>query len=359
MVEGEKCGDLHFFCEGGGRDSWFDCSFFRLLALKCLQSKNMLKNLAMMMHETLTCYILGVSSVSGLNYASLRGNEIGARYVAKPNHHDMAKIIAGLVESLEDSDKVSEVVSRYVNLLKYSQVLKTALRSICKWPLDCLQFLANIIIKYECYQTLDTDTRLMNRSNQKLMDGIKLEMPVVLFKEIARFPHEFLREHADSILEDKLSVKQLVKEFTNVEERKKKVAKIEESAGFQSIDQLRNNFPEKFTEDIVDKLPVVRPSSGGDKPFVENYTKIVIDESKEDPEAGLKEMECLELEQDIQELKRVCKYARRSNVKQEINGIVDRFESKLKKIKSPPQDPYKFPATSSKDWSGAGENYKQ
>ena len=89
----------------------------------------MLKNLPMMMHETLTCYILGVSSVSGLTYASLRGNKIGARYVAKPNHHDMTKIIVGLVESLEDSDKVSEVVSRYVNLLKYSQVLKTALRT--------------------------------------------------------------------------------------------------------------------------------------------------------------------------------------------------------------------------------------
>ena len=334
---------------------FFDC---RLLALKCLQSQNMLKNLPMMMHETQTCYILGVSSVSGLNYASLRCNEISARYVAKPNHHDMAKIIVGLVESLEDSDKISEVVSRYVNLLKYSQVLKTALRSICKWPLDCLQFLAKIIIKYECYQTFDTDTKLMNRSNQKLLDGIKLEMPVCQFKEIARLPHEFLRENAELILGEKLSVKQMVKEFTNLEERKN-VAKIEESSGFQSIDRLRNEFPEKFTKDIVDKLPLVRPTSGGDKPFVENYTKIVIDESKEDPEAGLKEIECLQLEQDIQELKRVCKYARRSNVKQEINGIVDRFESQLKKIKSPPQDPYKFPATSSKDCSGDGQNYKQ
>ena len=325
---------------------FFDC---RLLALKCLQSQNMLKNLPMMMHETLTCYILGVSSVSGLNYASLRCNEISARYVAKPNHHDMAKIIVGLVESLEDSDKISEVVSRYVNLLKYSQVLKTSLRSICKWPLDCLQFLAKIIIKYECYQTLDTDTKLMNRSNQKLLDGIKLEMPVCQFKEIARLPHEFLRENAELILGEKLSVKQMVKEFTNLEERKN-VAKIEESSGFQSIDRLRNEFPEKFTKDIVDKLPLVRPTSGGDKPFVENYTKIVIDESKEDSEADQKEIECLELGQDIQELKRVYKYVRRSNVKKELNMIVERFESKLKKIKSPPEDPYKFPPTSSKDW---------
>ena len=313
----------------------------------------MLKNLPMMMHETLTCYILGVSSVSGLNYASLRGNEIGARFVAKPNHHDLAKIIVGLVETLKDPEKVSEVVSRYVNLLKYSQVLKTAMRSICKWPLDCLQILAKIINKYECYQTLDTDTKLMNRSNKNLQDGIKLEMPVCHFKEIARFPHEYLRENADLILGEKLSVKQLVKEFINLEERKKKEAKIEESAGFQSIDSLRNDFPKKFSKEIVDKLPLVRPSSGGDKPFVESYTKIVMDESKEDPEAGCKEMECLELEQDIQELKKVCKYARRSNVKQEINGIVASFESKLKKIKSPPQDPYKFPASSSKDSSGS------
>ena len=76
----------------------------------------------------------------------------------------------------------------------------------------------------------------------------------------------------------------------------------------------------------------------------------MIDESKEDSEADQKEMECLELGQDIQELKRVYKYVRRSNVKKELNMIVERFESKLKKIKSPPEDPYKFPPTSSKDW---------
>ena len=54
-------------------------------------------------------------------------------------------------------------------------------------------------------------------------------------------------------------MKQLVKEFTNLEERKKKVAKIEESVGFQSINRLRNEFPEKITKDIIVKLPLVSP----------------------------------------------------------------------------------------------------
>ena len=115
---------------------------------------------------------------------------------------------------------------------------------------------------------------------------------------------------------------------------------------------MRKKGSTKFSKEIVDKLPLVRPSCVGDKPFVESYAKIVMDESKEDPEAGCKDMECLELEQDsgIEESLQI---VRRSNVKKEINGIVASYESTVKKIKSPPQDPCKFPDTSSKVSSDA------
>jgi hypothetical protein len=310
----------------------------------------------MMMREELTCYILGVTSISSLNYASLRGNEIGTRYVSKPNHHDMTQMIVGLFESLKDPKVVTEIVGRYINLLKYSEVLKTALRCICKWPMDCLQHLSKIIVKYECYQTLDTDTNMMQRCNKKLMEGIKLEMPIGLFKEVARFPHEFLRENVDSILDGKMSIKLLVKEYTSTEERKKKVAKIEEVSGYQSIVSLRNEYPEKFTDVIVDKLPPLRQTSA--KPSVENYTKIVVDDSKKDSEAGQKEIEYLELEQDIQELKRLFKYVKRSNVKKELQESIGRFEGKLEIIKPPPEDPFKFPASISKDRPTMMEEFK-
>ena len=316
--------------------------FIRLLALKLLKSKNKMASLPMMMREEVTCYILGVTAVPGLTYASIRGNEIGAKFASKPNHHDVTKIITGLVEDLKDSEKVLEVISRYVNLLKFSEVLKTALRSICKWPLDCLQLLSSVIIKYEFYQTLDTDTKKMQRCSKKLMEGIKQEMPIGLFKEVTRLPLEMVRDNTDSILNGSLSVKMLVKEFLTSEERRKKVAKIEEISGFQSFVNLRNSYPEKFSEEIVDKLPPVRPSS--EKAYVEVYTKTVIEEVV-DSEACEKEIQSIEIEADIQELKRLLKYVKRQNVKTELKESIDRFESKKTRI-NPATDPYNFPAAS-------------
>ena len=318
----------------------------RLLALKWLKSQNKLAGLPMMMREELTCYILGVTAAPGLTYASLRGNEIGAKFAAKPNHHDVTKIIAGLVETLKDNEKVYEVVSRYVNLLKYSEVLKTAIRSICKWPLDCLQLLSKIVTKFELYQTLDTDTKQMQRSNKKLMEGIKQEMPIGLFKEVARLPLEMVRDNADSIVNGSLSVKMLVKEFLTKEERRKKVAKIEEISGFQSIVNLRNTYPEKFSEEIVDKLPPVRSSS--DKPYVEVYTKTVIEEVV-NSDTSEKEIQFFEAEKDIQEVKRLLKYVRRSNVKTELMESINRFEIKKNRI-FPATDPYDFPPAGSKSF---------
>ena len=62
-------------------------------------------------------------------------------------------------------------------------------------------------------------------------------------------------------------------------------------------------------EDILDKFPPLRPTIP--KLFVEDYTKIVIDELS------------------------LSKYVKRFNAKKELTGIVERFESKLNRIKPP------------------------
>ena len=317
----------------------------RLLALKHLKSENKLQYLPMMMNETLTCFILGMTAASSLNYASLRGNELAAKFVSKPNHHDMTQIIVGLVKSVDDREEVVKIIGRYINLLKWSEVLKAAIRNICKWPQDCLELLSKVLLKYECYQTLDTDTRTMQRSNKKLMEGLKLEVPMLLFKEIARFPSEFFRDNADSILNGQKSLKELVNEFKMSEERKKKVAKIEESAGFEKIDVLRQTFPLKFTNDILDKLPPVRPVSDKasviDKTFIVNYTKTVMKERGTESRTDLDDLRYLEAEQDVHDLKRLLKYAKRDNVKKELQSSIQKFQTILETIK-PPTDPYKF-----------------
>ena len=132
------------------------------------------------------------------------------------------------------------------------------------------------------------------------MMGNKLAMPSGLFKDVARFPQQFLKDNSLSIFEKEKSVKTVVKEFLLSEERKKKIAKIEESAGFKSIDKLRDNYPEKFTDEILNKLPPVRPQSEGSS--VENYTKTVIKAANKTDAS--QEIKYFEVDQDIQEFQR-------------------------------------------------------
>ena len=314
----------------------------RLLALKFLRSQDRLKNLPMMQNETVTCYILGLKTVPGVNYASLRGNELGARFVSKPNHHDVTKMLAGLLESLGNQEEVTEIIVRYINILKFSEVLKIAIRNICKWSLECMKILCKILSQYERYQTLDTDIKTLQRCNKKLMTGNKLDMPSGLFKDVARFSQQFLKDNSMSIFEKEKSVKTVVKEFLLSEERKKKIAKIEESAGFKSIDKLRDNYPEKFTDEILNKLPPVRPQSEGSS--VENYTKTVIKAANKTDAS--QEIKYFEVDQDIQEFQRLLKYARRENVKAELKRSIQAFQE-FKDSVRPEVDVYKFDPSNS------------
>ena len=295
-----------------------------------------------MSNETCTVYILGVHSLSGVNYANIRGNEISAAFVKKPNHHDLANMILGLSESLKDSLKVKEVIVRYSNILRLSDALKTALRSICAWPIDCLELLVAILSKYEVFETADTDEALMKKSQSLIQEGKKLVLPLKMFNELTKIPHELLREHGGRVVRGKLSIKLLVKEHTDVEVRKKKVAKIEEVSGYKSIDVLRIEFPDKFSEAVVDRFPTVKVSSK--EQHLENYTRRVVNNLQDSDQQTIDELHLLELEEDLREMNTLFKYVRRSGVKEELRKSIARIEKKIKEVKIPVQeeDPYKF-----------------
>ena len=138
-----------------------------------------------MQKETVTVFILGATSLAGINYASLRGNETAAVFVKKPNHHDLSHMILGLKSSLGDPLKVKEVITRYATMLRVSDAMKAALRAICAWPVDCLELLVSILSKYEVFETADTDENLMKRSQSLIQEGKKLVMPVKMFNELS------------------------------------------------------------------------------------------------------------------------------------------------------------------------------
>ena len=88
----------------------------RLLALQLLKSEGKLNDLIMMEQVEVTCYILGASSLSGVNFAYMRGQDIQAKFNLAPNHHELVHIINGMKEVFVDVAKVMEVVTRYANI---------------------------------------------------------------------------------------------------------------------------------------------------------------------------------------------------------------------------------------------------
>ena len=283
-----------------------------------------MKDLTMMSSESVTCYILGVSSVSGVNFAFMRGQDIQAKLVFHPTHHDMVHIISGMMDALGNVDKVMEVITRYASILKYSDALKAALKLICKWPRDLLEVLVSILVKYQNYQTADTDLKTLKKNNSKLMKGEKLIMPISVFKEVAKFPHEFLRANSESVLSGAVSVKSLVSDFMAAAVRRHKESLIEVSSGHQSIESLRINFPEKFTPDIIDKLPAQKKSS--DERTIECYTKCVLENIKNDPEVGSIQLEFIDRKQDFVEIQSLFKQSKRPRVKEALESLVKSFE---------------------------------
>ena len=315
------------------------------MALKLLKAQDLLKDLPMMAEETLTCYVLGVNGRSNLNYASLRGNELSAKFVSKPNHHDMVSIIVGLSEDCEAS-KVVEIVTRYANLLKFSDLEKAALRSICKWPSDCLQLLERMLSAYEKYQTADSDLKMMQQSDAKLKKGEKLIMKMQLFKQLAKLPTDHFRENADKIISGNLSVKTLVSEYSVVEERRRKEAKIEAVAGHVSIANLRKTFPAKFTNEIIDKIPIKKagPGKAGAGLAIEAYTKSIV--KSEETGAGEVDMtaalDIIDHKQDVKELQGFFKQAKRPKVKEALGVLLKTVQDSLAELEKADKDPYIF-----------------
>lgn len=314
------------------------------MALKLLKSQDLLKNLPMMENETLTCYILGVRGSSCLNYASLRGNELGAKFVSKPNHHDMVHIIVGLSEDCE-STKVIEIVTRYANLLKFSDLEKAALRSICKWSTDCLQLLERLLSTYESYQTADSDLKMMQQSNSKLQKGEKLIMPMQLFKQLAKVPQNHFRENVESVLTGNLSVKTLVSEYMATEERRRKEAKIEAVAGHVSIVSLRKTYPLKFTNEIIDRLPIKKagPGQAGAGLAIEAYTKSIVKSEESGVADNSVSLDIIDLKQDVKELQGFFKQSKRPKVKEALGAFLKTVQDKLGELEKS-DDPYNFDA---------------
>ena len=316
----------------------------RFLALQQLSKENKLSSLPTMEAETVTCYILGLSDPISLNYLTLRGNELAAKHVSKPNHHDLLYTLQGLKQINEDTEAVMKAITRYAALQKCTDAEKSSLRSLSKWPNAVLDTLKNVLWKYERFQTSDTDDSTMKKAEKLLKEGRKQITPITLFHGISKLPFAQFQEHAKEILEEKSSLKEVVQNYTDELGRKTKEAKIVQLAGLNSIEKVRTVYPEQFASAVIDKLPVkCQKSSISAISPLEKYT-IGVFLGKTDSPTDSSELKTIELSEDVVELKLLMLKSKRKNVKELINRDIEEVEFKIKQITQEDEqsDPYEY-----------------
>ena len=311
----------------------------RFLALEQLKRDDKLKLLSFMEEEEITCQVLYYAGACNANYANIRGNDMNSRFARQPDHHDIVQMIRGFVREGFDPQTITTIVNRYATLLKFPDSLKLALKTVCSWPDTSVQLLVKIIDKFERFETKDADKVLLDRSRKKIERGEKLVLPVIQFKELVKLPEPRFREAADKILTGQISVKKLVEDYREEKVRKAKEAKIEEAAGNVGIEKLRESFPERFTQEIIDKLPTkAGPGQAGKDQAIVKYTSSVTSRVK-DPSLELK---VIDLEEDKDEISCLLRYVKRPRVRASLENLDKLTDTELATLYCSSDDTYCF-----------------
>ena len=222
----------------------------RYEALVSLDKRGKLVTLKGLENREVIVYILRTNCAIQKNYGLLRGNELQASHVRAPQVHEILYVAEGLKEYYSN-DQVEEAIVRYCKVLSVHPDEVTALKKLTSWPSNEFDLLLKVLRRYESLQTSD----IQSSSNLHSYMKKGLTQPVVksIFKQLGQVLPEFFLLHADKVLKKELSLKQLVEGFQKIRKRDKVAKVVVKEAGCLSLGVLAENYPGKFTNEILDR----------------------------------------------------------------------------------------------------------
>ena len=268
------------------RFATFDVLHFRLLALQELDRRGRLSSLRGMEQKLVTCHIQA-------NYGALRGNDCQAAFVHPPFVHELVFIVEGLLHQF-GKDKVSEAVVRFGKSLSIVPDDLTALRKFSAWPMDCLSLLTEILKMFQTLQTLDGKV-IGKRKSREITTGSIVAVPSVLLKKISKVDVEYFKENASLVIEKKISLKQLVENFSKSITRNQTAHVVLDMSGISSMKDIHELYPGKFENSVLD---IYEGAVIGEKPNVkgealQEYCRDVFDNKDNGPKAKFTEVNSL------------------------------------------------------------------
>ena len=258
------------------------CHCFR--ALKKIDEEGGLDKLRGLNGREIPCYILKTKCPITQNYGWTRSNDLQSTCGEKPKIYELLYISESLTRDGVSEVEMKVVSEKYAKTLMCSKAEITALRKILAWKASEREIVVQVLKKYQSYCTLDA-TSTNNRT--RLAAGLKMLLTSTLFCQLAKVEGKVFAEHSKLVLDSKISLSDLVEKLSKVSELDNNKAIVSQSANFKSIDDLKQKYPGKFDDQILEKYSGASVSSRNlPGIMLQKLVKNVLSESIQDGSVG-------------------------------------------------------------------------
>ena len=213
-------------------------------ALKLLDQKGQLRNKTSMHGGLVNCYVVNTENPDVLSYGWLRSNYLDSKFCRSPSSQDLLFVYDSLRNTIDDPKKLEEIVIRYSKVMCIGTEEVTAIKMFLKWETDAFKLLLKVIKSYEKYQTLDNK---IQGHQSRLMRGEALPLSKGLFKKLSKVDREFFLLNGMDVIDRKVSVKDLVDNFTIQKELNTLKGTLEKICGV-TFCELKKKYPGKFSD---------------------------------------------------------------------------------------------------------------
>ena len=220
-------------------------------ALQKLQASGDLNSLVGLSGGKVSCYILNTKDVVVMNYSQIRSNDLGSKFVKKPEVQELLFYFESLKEHFASKSQAWEVIERYAKLLVIGASEMTALKKLCNWSTDSISSLLSVLIQYQTYETLDAS----RQGNQgRLMRGETLPISLRLFNKLGKVGELYFTTNIEKVVKKEISLKMLIEDYEKFVDYEKNVKILCDLAKCQNIDQLKDQYEGKFEQDAIEKF---------------------------------------------------------------------------------------------------------
>ena len=245
--------DLARFDKEGCDDKfWVVHGQHRFEAVKKMDAINQTKAIAGFPQDrSILCYIIRVSAPSLTNYLNIKSNDIAFEFQTKASNESLFFVYKGLVVGNSDPAESLAVIEKIGHSRRSSPSDLTVYRKVTQWPPAALDSLLSVLEKFMVFQTKDAKARGVKT---KIKHREANTLTSAMFKQLGCCSPQFFQERSQAVLENKMSLRELLESS----EKFQKVTKCEEkillcAGNVQNIDTLKDQYPDKFTPEVIEQ----------------------------------------------------------------------------------------------------------